>query len=293
MENSPPRSQNCSSAAKKRWKILSETLLKHKVGSTGLNSTSQVSVRRFKGFEIFTYEKIDADEEGVWLWMSYENKKTIKIRLLHGRIHPEVLIGFNNTGNVCIWPAEEVMAHYCIKMKHRFCAKTICEVGGGMTSLAGLLLAVSIEARLIYLTDGNKESAENIQAILDRNQDKLLTKNVTSGQLVWGSLNHSDVCQRYDYVLCADCLFFVEHHQDLINTLCNILDDQGEAIIFAPRRGNTLELFIEKAKSLFQINIMEEYDTDISEKHKVYKNQPWYDEDIHYPLLLIFKKFNE
>jgi hypothetical protein len=43
-------------------------------------------------------------------------------------------------------------------------------------------------------------------------------------------------------------LFLHEYHEDLLHTLRELLRPGGQALIIAPRRGRTLETFVERAK---------------------------------------------
>lgn len=75
------KSKVISSAARKRWKLLARSLVKQKV--TEVKKQCQcpedevnVSVRRFKGFELFRYEKLTEDDEGIWFRL--KNKELLK-----------------------------------------------------------------------------------------------------------------------------------------------------------------------------------------------------------------------
>ena len=64
----------------------------------------------------------------------------VKVRFYKGPIGLKEMIGFNNTGNVCLWPSEEIMTYFCIKNSAIFDDKSVCELGGGMTCLGGLMV---------------------------------------------------------------------------------------------------------------------------------------------------------
>lgn len=113
-------------------------------------------------------------EDGQWVQCHSSSPHfTLNIRFVVNRFSIQELTGFNNTGNVCIWPSEEVLAHYVSKRPELFAHKKVLELGGGMTCLAGLVIAATSSAALVHLTDGNAASVENVQRILRRNAGRL------------------------------------------------------------------------------------------------------------------------
>ena len=46
---------------------------------------------------------------------SVDASANVKVRFTNGNISLTDLAGFNNTGNVCLWPSEEIMTYFCVK----------------------------------------------------------------------------------------------------------------------------------------------------------------------------------
>lgn len=205
----------------------------------------------------------------------------------------ETLMGFNNTGNVCVWPAEEVMAYYCLKHSDMFQGASVCEVGGGMTSLSGLLLASTGLLSKVLLTDGNQTSVDNIQEIITANEC-LARINVSAEVIKWDESffgSPSKYESTFNYVLCADCLFFTNVHSELTQVIYKLLRLHGEALVFAPKRSGTLDQFCRVAHSYFELQIITNYDDIIWHKHKELRKEcGYYQEDIHYPILILLRK---
>ena len=302
--------------ASDRWKILRQAILSSdKVNDDSkqvVRNFGSSSVRSFSSFGLFTVtqnsgklEKVpvnssaDADS-----WVHYKvtidrkiNRPVVAevvVKFVQEKPSLETLMGFNNTGNVCVWPAEEVMAFYCLKHLEMFQGANICELGGGMTSLSGLLLATTHVPSNVLVTDGNQKSVDNVKDIITANLS-LADVDVSAEVLMWDQSflsNPSIHNSTFDYVLCADCLFFTNVHYELVQVIYKLLKPNGEALIFAPRRSGTLEQFCSVANESFELCSVTKYDDVIWLKHEeALRNAGGhYKVDIHYPIMITLKK---
>jgi methylase of polypeptide subunit release factors len=63
----------------------------------------------------------------------------------------------DNTGTL-YWPAEEVLAYYCIR--NPFTVETVVELGGGKSGLAALSILLTNPPKRTIITDGNADALE-------------------------------------------------------------------------------------------------------------------------------------
>lgn len=216
--------------ARYRWRLLSRNLLK-------LRDENYRSEQNFIIFDAI--KKSDPSECGSWYHVSKDNFVYDLHLYSTERIPLDDLIGFNNTGNIRLWPSEECLAYYFLLNKDLCEHKSLLEIGAGMTGLIGLA-AITANANRVVITDGHKKSVENLKRIFERN-NLFHHHRVECLQLDWN--DRLDIGQ-FDIIACADCLFFVESHNVLLDCIDNYLKNDGIAYIMAPRRNGTAEGFI-------------------------------------------------
>ncbi|XP_064407018.1 calmodulin-lysine N-methyltransferase-like [Halichondria panicea] len=282
-------------SASERWKILKAAILSAQGGGGTQQSSpsTSASVRSFSSYGLFTSSP---SQDG---WSSYSPREPVPSLKVAPLIRDQTqttslqdMIGFNNTGNVCIWPSEEVLAHYCVRHASLFSGQSVVELGCGMSALAGVMLASTQLPSHVLLTDGNSSSVDNVTSIVSRNSEQFGSTMVTSEVLCWddsflGSPSLHD--GSFDWVLCADCVFFTELHSSLVSTMLKLCrSGTGKVLLFAPGRSGTLQQFLALASQSFKVDIMNCYDDLVHSKHKelIDSHDESYKSDLHYPNML-------
>ena len=167
--------------------------------------------------------------------------------------------------------------------------------------------------------DGGNESFDISSQCCSVQTHQLLWKTDVEGSkeceslLLNGKRSYDENDKDYfDLVLVSDCTHFTEFHAGLTVTIGRLLRVDGICILCQPKRGKSLDQFIQMihvintnkntqgddCKPLFDVKLYHDFDETISNQHTklLDRSDKVYDEDIHYPLILILKKlrqFNE
>uniref|UniRef100_A0AC34F972 Calmodulin-lysine N-methyltransferase n=1 Tax=Panagrolaimus sp. ES5 TaxID=591445 RepID=A0AC34F972_9BILA len=218
-------------AAKRRWGILSDHLTKKVRSSDGDIVTST-----FNTYGLHDLEQIGQDSIGTWFklrWKEKDEWPIIELRLIDKfRFDVMDLSGFNNTGNIRIWPAEECLAYYLLENRQLYEGKSVLEIGGGMSGLAGI--CCGYYASEVIITDGNESSIENLETIINHNK---LEEKCHAVFHRWNEpFPESLATKQFDLVIAADCYFDPDFHESFIDTLVSSLSPTGTALLFSPER---------------------------------------------------------
>ncbi|XP_060529692.1 calmodulin-lysine N-methyltransferase-like isoform X1 [Cylas formicarius] len=270
--------------ARRRWAILANALKK---------STDETSVRRISSFALLSTRQLtapqyDKAQVSKRTWFEYSLKVNGRAYSLHvahrdRAFSAEDLMGFNNTGNVCIWPSEEALSYYACSNLNLFDSRRVLELGGGLSCLAGLYIAKYGNPKGVLVTDGNKTSIENVRVILQHNEFVCPTDCAV---LKWGE-PPSHAHEQYDIIISADCLFFDEARADFVNCLNAYLARDGLALVMAPQRGSTLNNFIRQSEATGLLcDKIVNYNQAIWDKRAALMENRDYVDDVHYPILI-------
>ncbi|KAH9621933.1 hypothetical protein KSS87_022212 [Heliosperma pusillum] len=118
--------------------------------------------------------------------------------------------------------------------------------------------------------------------------------------LHWNQEEFGTLSNKFDVIVASDwynvqpfSTFFKEFHKGLVQTLKSLLKRTtcSKAILFSPKRGDSLDRFLEEVqKSGMNFNVSENYDDKVWERHQqlMKGDQSWpnYDPDHCYPLLV-------
>ncbi|MCL7033020.1 hypothetical protein MKW94_007045 [Papaver nudicaule] len=198
----------------------------------------------------------------------------------------------DNTGLVCNWPSEDVLAYFCLTHADKFRSKRIIELGAGY-GLAGLVIAAGTDVSEVVVSDGNPQVVDYIQRNINANSAAFADTKVKSMMLHWNQEQVPEVLNTFDIIVASDCTFFKEFHEGLAKTVKSLLkvSEASEAIFLSPKRGNSLDKFLEKVNEIgMHYSITENYDKEVWQQHQKFlqgdDSWPNYEKDHSYPLLV-------
>ncbi|XP_068646836.1 calmodulin-lysine N-methyltransferase [Aristolochia californica] len=311
----PPATNNTSSptTASLRWDILRRAFLSRPPpGGSSEISVNCISRRTRRGFNLIpwhldvstTEESKPKDTDGLTdVHVTYKlpvGGTSTLVLVQRAENHVDLKdfdvshrYNIDSTGLVCQWPSEDVLAYFCLTHAEIFRSKKILELGSGY-GLAGLAIAASTDASEIVISDGNPQVVDYIQRNILGNAGAFGHTKVQGMALHWNEEVASDLRNTFDIIIASDCTFFKEFHNGLAFIVKALLkpSESSEALFFSPKRGNSLDRFLQKVEEIgLKFSIQEKYENKVWELHTSFLNGsdsswPNYDKDHCYPLLI-------
>ncbi|XP_019225582.1 PREDICTED: uncharacterized protein LOC109207155 isoform X2 [Nicotiana attenuata] len=132
-----------------------------------------------------------------------------------------------------------------------------------------------------------------IQHNINANSGGFGSTEVKPLMLHWGQDKDSNFSNKFDIIIASDCTFFKEFHQELAETIKLLLKKEvsSEAILFSPKRGDSLDKFLLKVKDIgLRFSVEEIFHAEVWKRHQGFVNGddswPNYEMDHCYPLLV-------
>jgi hypothetical protein len=205
----------------------------------------------------------------------------------------------DNTGNICVWDCEIVLAWYLWQPGSRRIAQgtTLLEVGAGMAGVAAL--AGDGICSQIFITDGHTDCVWNnrINLRLLRQANSTGPSHIECSILRW-SYNDGTLLCSADSTLVSDCTHFQEWHGQLLWTILRHTRVGGSIWICQPNRGQSWSRFHQLMERTVLGNIasIQEHRCDrLDELHAQFQleHSSSYEPDRHRPRIFQIRKVGE
>ncbi|KAF1872075.1 hypothetical protein Lal_00012296 [Lupinus albus] len=284
-------------ASSLRWKILRKALLRHRSPSNQDENSEmgikQISRKITHGFNLIPSHIVNDDEcdsNKCDVFVCYTLPIPCALQLFlkqrvdnHADLSDfEICNRYNidNTGLVCNWPSEDVLAHYCISHSDMFRSKKVVELGSGY-GLAGFVIAAVTEASEVVISDGNP------QRNIETNRGAFGDTIVKSMMLHWNQEEVLNVAGNFDIIVAT------LSSRISTDALLVLSKRSSEAIFLSPKRGDSLDMFLEVVQENgLHFSVTENYDTEVWKRHEGFLNGedkdswPSYEKGHCYPLLI-------
>ncbi|VDM33326.1 unnamed protein product [Hydatigera taeniaeformis] len=264
-------------SAKHRWRLLQSYVLKRgDVSNTDLNCFSSANI-----FGLFEVSRIEESSAAVTWRLSprflpasqSSHSLLLGVPRSFSRLCNLVdLVGFDRTGvAVLLWPCELLLAYIFLNplnvlhhLEFPSTCQRVVELAAGSLGVGGIAMAATCSTlKYLALTDGNEECVQNLEDVL-KASPRNCTSKVEAAFLRWSESidrephipeSYGDWHHSFDMVIAADCFFATQvfsSHGGLLNCIDYLLSTcSGSAFLaLAPRRGTTLESFVDLASSL-------------------------------------------
>ncbi len=152
----------------------------------------------------------------------------------------------------------------------------------------------------LIVTDGNQESLSSIILIvphislelaLNVSHNFLSGTDVSAELLLWDT-TFSSPGRKFDVILVADCLYCIPYHAQLLHTVVELMHESSVCIMTAPKRGYSLEKFIERLNGEpgLKYSVNEKITDKVDARVKQLQGMKSFSESEHKPYLIVIRR---
>lgn len=197
----------------------------------------------------------------------------------------------DNTGNICVWDCEIVLAWFLWQSPRIAVGTTLLEVGSGMAAVAAL--AGDGICSQIFITDGHPDCVWNNRINVRLRQP--VASHIQCSVLRWSYDEDTLLCSA-DATLVSDCTHFEEWHGQLLWTILRHTRVGGSIWMCQPDRGQSWSRFQQLMECTVQgtVTTLQEHCSDkIDELHAQFLSQSSYEPNRHRPRIFQIIKRQE
>ncbi|XP_058098902.1 calmodulin-lysine N-methyltransferase isoform X2 [Magnolia sinica] len=227
MENTPPVGPSTASL---RWAILRRAFISPRLSSSRSDRISQMDIKSISrkaacGFNLIPchvlngpaieetslkVKDLDGHRDACMCYVLPMGRTTRLVLIQRGENHVNLndfeicsIYDIDNTGLVCRWPSEDVLAYFCLTHADMFRSKRVLELGSGY-GLAGLTIATNTDAVEVVISDGNPQVVDYIQRSIHANTELFGHTEVKPMTLHWNQGQVSQMLNTFDIIVASD-----------------------------------------------------------------------------------------
>lgn len=155
--------------------------------------------------------------------------------------------------------AAEALTCWALRHPRCFRRRRVLEVGAGQ-GLPGLIIAASMEAKHVELSDGDPTAVEALADALKLNENSFQADSTGASRLSFGEVPAG---KKFDWIIASDILEAKDQHSSLLHSLRKLLKPNGGVVVVGS--GTAFDAFTSVAGGIFaRVRVTRDYNDRVN-----------------------------